>query len=920
MTTPQTNFNPFGRHADTMESIRKQMENVNISLAKKETSKAKVIENVKMYEDVMKQLTAISKEAPKHSIKSIISTIANNFSIFITFADSKADDDSLQLPIRCFTNLCEKFVAILCERVEEPYDSEILGEWAPLFTAFLKSKLNVFKKCGCMLWKSTFSTIKSPIVWPDNLRQSLMKMPKKYQLFIPPTLKPNSTVFPCDDDAMDGLSTPEKNVFAHPANESNEKNSQDSDVSFSFSQQPAANEMADKILKAKKESSTKDLSSKPVTKATPTRKRAAKISLMEEDSCDYIQVQTPERKNRLTDRQKEKLQEATNAKTTVNFCEEESQSSSQRAENMKKAYTALNFVTDDSYSAPIRTIPSRVKNNGATEGSEQKKDIIGNEDLPLERIPIIVGSNVSQRRSVRSKNISQEFSVLDSPNSRSSRLILPTEPEKGLEQISSDSTGNDREEIQHDVKCVNSVKPSNNATPDKGAVVLSFDSVMPSIPGVACEAIRSPTPTPRTPSILRGSKRAGSIDSPMTERKKNRVHFGEDSLPNESLISPMTPRRQRGLERKSPARSIGILERNQENGDPSNNILESRSSSALTASAFFPTLVDCSERIEEILKSLVMGWTGRDRANKLMQEFGLKTVGDFARLSQSQIQRFGLNKSKVIGVLSQYEKAWMSKQKINEPENEPSVQVTKPIEPSSKSGDISSENAANASTVLYDSNSILTMPDVEPTDTEILKDELSHEKNMESVQTITDSLLTPRNALMPSESPSSPMLNTTPSVSPATPSEKSTGASRKNLAPIFLGKSKKQKAKVESGHRESQSSIIEDGRLLHRICQSLSKYDGDVKWPKKHSLLIQARNFFQQLIKTRGASGDWIYMDSDESNNTEDSLEKDVENIINVFRRLGFHHFSDTENSLPWNEIMDPVMRIALLLQSVPNA
>lgn len=136
-----------------------------------------------------------------------------------------------------------------------------------------------------------------------------------------------------DEEAMDGMSaTTASESFVAP-------DSQSLEFSQVLSQQPEADNLAEKLLKEQKKQ-------KEIQK-TPTRRRASKLpTLVDEDSCDFVAITTTptsSKKVKLTDRQKEKLAEAAGPRTTINYVDEESQSGFAKTEQLKAALSAMNY-------------------------------------------------------------------------------------------------------------------------------------------------------------------------------------------------------------------------------------------------------------------------------------------------------------------------------------------------------------------------------------------------------------------------------------------------------------------------------------------------------------------------------------------------------------------------------------------------
>ncbi|ULT92915.1 hypothetical protein L3Y34_002831 [Caenorhabditis briggsae] len=1014
MSVPCTQFNPFGSQDKPLKMLKLEMEGILQKFEEKSTPKgAELAEETKKFAKVMEGLADIVTNGHAHMIQPLVGEIAIPFSKLIVIFGGKSTDDTRSPELANLFRRMARFIQKVADLAQEPFNSDVLNVWGPIFEAFLTSKHNSFKENGALLWKKTFGSTKVPLQWPIGLRETLEKLPKRLGISLPPVAKRSQGVpllFP-DDDAMDGLafSSEESDDFKQP-NQVND-NVPDSQSSFQLSQQPAVNEMADKILIY--HNKKLDPPKVPSKTATPTRKRTGRISLIDEDSCDYVPITaTPPsgRRSKLTDRQKETLAQMSGPRTSINYMDEESQSGIQKSEGMKNAFRALNFeIGEDSVSVPS---PKKVeKNDKKKEERPIKRSLFSS---PIKALPVVSSNGSSfdqideepevkatspQRKRVKIDE--SESSIGDSQQKRryknTPRHCVPAESRKSLRQsaeklrtttssessndsqntiIMSKSDDTDLEEVAKPIEeSQEALREHNSAEPNNSFAILApmYDLDVP-------EAVKSPPKTPRTPSILRGSKKA--VDSPMTERKRNRVHFGEDSIPKDTVSSSMTPRRKQTFESKSPNRPMTA------------STIESRSNSLLDmssrtdTSAFFPSLVGCQDKVDKILNSLVtiLSKQMRDSAKKSLSSFGVTTIGDFASLSKSQIEKLTWIKGKVSGAkstLAQYEKTWNSNKKSGEDEVDMSG-ASAPVVEEEKLQKVpeaptqlvleeqscvvqSSENQeeklqevseVTAQVVVEEKSSIVqTSANQEEKLQEV--SEVTGEKSPEFVEpenapttnsqakqgvqtqsadaptasppvetegpTLQESVEVIEKSLEASQSPVSPM-STATSASKSEPLkiEGSTGVSHKSLAPIFIGKEiKKEYASPQKAFQRKLPNVddfLEDARILHRICGNLISAHTKKQWPidnsKVLSEIVRAAGTFSGIVKKRGDDEEWREMEY-ENNEESRTVEEEVGQLVKVYKRFSRNHTSNMSNSLPWGNVMDCINESAILLENI---
>lgn len=250
------------------------------------------------------------------------------------------------------------------------------------------------------------------------------------------------------------------------------------------------------------------------------------------------------------------------------------------------------------------------------------------------------------------------------------------------------------------------------------------------------------------------------------------------------VSSPLTPRRRPLAEAaKNPFVEATVAASN-------SNLSDIQSST--NDSSFYPTLADCRDKIDRILPNLVTLCmkTVLDSAKRSLSAVGVKTVGDFASLSKSDIEKFTWIKGRVVGarnVLMQYEKTRNAerREEIVDGSEEKPMDVADAIPPEIEAVSPSSK----------DSQSVpMETKDNSPPANEVIAQELpkaspiSNTPSVESTQPALNVQKTPE----ASQSPASPISSNTGSstftVDP-TPVQKdlSVVLSRKNLAPIFCG-------------------------------------------------------------------------------------------------------------------------------------
>uniref|UniRef100_A0A1I7V4N2 CDT1 domain-containing protein n=1 Tax=Caenorhabditis tropicalis TaxID=1561998 RepID=A0A1I7V4N2_9PELO len=447
--------------------------------------------------------------------------------------------------------------------------------------------------------------------------------------------------------------------------------------------------------------------------------------------------------------------------------------------------------------------------------------------------------------------------------------------------------------------------------------------------------------TPKTPSILKNSKETEGTESPATERKKNRVHFGAESLPCESFSSPATIRRKTILERTPPIKKVSSTSNTDRS--PENR------SSPVPLTAFFPALIDCQEKIERIIPNLVTlcKKTVLDSAKRSLHAVGVRTVGDFAQLPRSQIEKFTWIKGRSSGArnaLSQYERNWNSVKGTAECSRN---QIK--IDSEDVKDSVTSVSSENNLSVLEKTNSIQTESDtintsdtphntsnVQNTSEQITFKFVNPENELTILNqdnSLTGSLpisTTPRKSLESSQSPASTLSNTVAfssstngsSSPPITPEGKPVVTVRKNLAALFSENAKTQKMATDNV-KENEVSFLQDSRLLQGICAKLSR----AHWTKQLqtvnsvkiiSIISQAAMFFKTVVQTRGGI-EWDRIDNNKLSHLDHdfSVEEEVDELFGVFTRFARHHNHPVADSLPWSRVLYSLSNAAAVLEVI---
>lgn len=1062
MSMTNTHFNPFEKYGPKVEAIKTRMEAIarKFELAGGIGNIEDISREVKNYESILENITEVAKNIEGHAIKALLSEVSVPFAAFICNIGNRSSDQLKQLNI--LVRKVTRFMQTVADRVAEPYNSELLEEWAPIFISFLSSSQNSFKDNGALLWKRTFGTVKTPFKWPTGLREVLERMPKKHGIVLPATAKLQKAFAVENDDAMDGLSMCSgesgKGFKSPDATKEVKQDAPDSQTSFQFSQQGVADNVAEKLLSEKKAKLLETRTQKSAFADTPPRKRAPRLALVDDDSCDYIVIpNTPPSavKSRLTDRQKEKLAEASGPDTSINYMNEESQTGFQKSEKLKNAFSDLYDVGEDScsqsfsnstetssahaekcnrelshssknpskrsrklFDSPVTALPItssyRADDNivvkklyevsetspkspmkKMSKSEDNKYDLSGscfaiaesttgntqeNEDAALEKLPKIVEDHTPRRKSGRTKNIPKQCIPV---NTMFSRKNSPTS--SNIEEIVHSSEGSTKStcamitsmEASNDIQSTEFPDENTPAPRTDSITAASIDVSSPKISSTelveslcsgvslleSSEISKSPPKTPRTPSILRVGKRAGDQSSPMTDRKKNRVHFDAEFLPKEPSASPLTPRRRPVPE-----------EKNQECIDPSSSTLEFAKSvklfpddqplAAFATTAFFPSLSNCSERIDRIIPNLVQFRRNlAETAKKSFQVHNIKTIGEFARLSKSKVEEFPwFNAIKAKAVLSKFENAW----KMEEPAKD-AVTIAQANEDSLETD----ENKPIITTSTLSAKIPLVNVDInggfgEDSTPAVIKNELDT-FSMDTIENVQDSsqvvftaseksttsatsmfeanqdckekdriqkdapevIVTSQATPEASQSPASPMSIGTTSVASSdvsteavTPKETLAVVSRKNLAPIFLGKSNRLDAAGEQ--KKAEYALLEDTRHLSQVCLNLLTASIQNKLTKDNSspLLVnihRAAAFFKYLVQSHKgeALGDWDEVEFGLMPSQEISVEQEVKNLMTIHKRFLRRNAQATSDSLPWKKVLEPISESSCLLEGL---
>ncbi|CAI2351972.1 unnamed protein product [Caenorhabditis sp. 36 PRJEB53466] len=926
-----THFNPFGEYESDVKTLKMELEKVCEDFERdlrETTVKGGATAESKEIGTVLDKLTDVVKKIVESAVQSLVSEVVDSLAMFVVIftenSDKLKNSDMMSM-----SRSISKFVQIVADRIAEPFTSALLERWTPLFEALLGAKMILLRDVGVVLWKATFQKVKGSLRYSGQLRKILERIPKKSGITLPAEEK-TPTVFTDDEEeAMDGMGPPAAVNAPKPSEESQ---------SFQFSQQPLADEVAERLLKEKKQKELEKVQKDPSAPTTPSsRRRQSKMaSLLDEDSCDFVPITaTPpssKRKNRLTDRQKEKLAEAGAPRTDINYVDEESQSGVQKTEQMKAALKAMNFdVAEESMSsAPV--IRKQLFDTTTTTDGE----IFANSDEKTEENSKMTETTEektpSKRKGGRTKKTPKQCPPESSPVPKKrlrSSMLQKTD--------STDSEGSTKspEAKKADAsveKALESPEPREMTPESKELVDVEMKDSDDNLEV-------SPPKTPRTPSILRLSKRG--IETPASEKKllqKNRVHFGEESLPKDGLSNPSTPRRSSqivlAIVTKSPQKPL------QKTSAPS--AAASSSSSLPSASECAPIglleiedptssnspiyrpLMECVDPIERIVRNLssLLSKPAVDATKRALQQAGIQTVGDFAAISRKQLNELaGIKHPKekcARSVLAEYDARKRAEQRVSEERQKPltvSVEETESMDTTEKTDDsplpampmIMSISPPKVTTMLSPAPIV---PTSTPADSENCK------KTAMLVQKAVNADEVRKNL--------APIFDKTKTIRMESP----LNIQKMPLTPLTPQKptsTTPAPSKAEKVPTTGVNSMIEDSRLLHRICSSLSRAHSvnqlpTEKWTSLLDTVNKAAILFKNIVQERGSLlSEWDDVDFENGPACGSVLapEEDVKTLRAVYRRMSRHHALGDVDDVDWKAIMETVNEAAVLLRSI---
>lgn len=928
MSLPCTQFNPFGSQHKPLKALKMKIERISKKFEEDSLESQAVKAEATSFAKILEGLTEVLSEIQVPSIQPMISEIAIPLAKVIGHFGGINREEFNSAEFNNMFRRMSRFIQNVADLVAEPLNSEILGYWGVVFKALLTAKHNSFRENGALLWKKTFGTIKTPLKWPGDLRETLEKLPKRLGIHLPPVAKAfrHVPISFTDDQAMDGLQTTSDVASAALKEDSDRvKDTSESQVSFQLSQQSAFNVVADKLLKERNVKSELASSPKVTAKQTPTRKRTGRISMLDEDSCDYVPITaTPpsSRRNRLTDRQKDTITKAAGPRTSINYVDEESQSGLQKAEKMKNAFKALNFdIGEESLSALSENVEKKPSQETKQGEKPVKRALF---DSPVKALPVVSSnaasaSNVSEKE-IESASATEDLAMASPPEKRQKIDDLEdldvghSKPEEQLEKlpiIIEEDTSVKRLSIED---CVTETKnqvesevPKESESPSLGVVPIDGTD--------SSKVAESPPKTPRTPSILRSAKRLGGADSPLTERKKNRVHFGEDSLPKVSSSSPMTPRRK--VETKSPFKPppSTIMNLDMKQNDLMDIALEADSKTT----PFFPALVHCQDPIEKILFPLASMCTqkSRDYCKKQLQLDHVTTIGDFASLPKSQIDKYSWIKSRTTGaynVLAQYEK------RVAEGVVQETIEKTPTEKPEAVQ-----HTPILVTEVLSEKEIVSTQSNNTPTEEEEsnippnseVSDATSQSTTVVNTQQSLESVHKSASDLAVSSSSSIAIVSTIAENGPVKSPILPVLLSREN-SPVESVQNTSDKVKMEGGSEKEptgEEAFLEDARSLRQTCYSL--LNNESHWPTEKSAKLLERintssRCLKVLIRDHG-DGAWLTNDEDVEN-VASNIEEDVKKVSDLSKKLYTYKY---KSGIPWLSVMTSICESTMYLDTI---
>ncbi|CAB3409877.1 unnamed protein product [Caenorhabditis bovis] len=681
-----TSFNPFGKYQILINSDKFQFEKAVKNFKKsieeepytddgkkflktRPEAKQLIIELKKFVSNVKTVSKSMTTAVP-----SILTSFAPNF---VGLCELFEKDETKCVDVMAICQKISEAVNAISSSVSEPFGSDLLDEWTPLLIALLSSPHASLRNSAINLWKCTFSKVTGKLRYSNpKLREMLLAVPKKHKLNVPEDISAENKTSVFDEDeeevAMDCTEIGDNKEV-----KSGDTGFPQESSSFELSQQSAVDNLAKKLIVEKANENMKKTES-------PRSKNAEKF-LLDEDTSEFVVIKTPisNQKNKLTDHQKEKFEESRDG---LNYFNEESQSGTQRNSSIKTALKSLNFdvgtescsssdvvkqkdeekeekVDSTEITEPTSTKRASLKrprrlfiseDNGRLSPSlkktrSQKMDV--RQDSTDDDIALI---NLPELESASKKKVPEE-SVSTRPKRYSRNLRSSSRAETGINipEKHTDPEPERTEGNQEELTTATQVSVSEEKTvieeeestkePTPQPITETQRDSQDSLPStVELEEKEGTINVPQTPSTKKSPATIGTPsilrktpgrNTPLTERRRNRVHFDADCHSDSLKVSPLKSS-------CSPKKSSKFVDLNPE-PEPARTIADLPTSGyELENSAIYPSLVNCSHPISEIIRKLVPlsgAVTAISMLKKWIEDHEITTIGQFAKLTLKEI-------------------------------------------------------------------------------------------------------------------------------------------------------------------------------------------------------------------------------------------------------------------------------------------
>ncbi|CAA92167.2 BRCT domain-containing protein [Caenorhabditis elegans] len=894
-------FNPFGNHETHLKELKLQLEQTVLK-------SVQYIEDVNDLTESFEQLTEIAKSIPETSIKALISEVVDPLSRCISIFSAIMIVRIERASIYNLIQRLKKFIETIADRVTKPFDSEVLQEWTPIFISLLRGGGYCgFTEIGALLWNKTFGTVDNDLVCSNELKKHLHVLPSRYAINKPklPIKYGYDWLFDREEWEKDEQTFSDGAGFTLPEVKTEVVYEE---RSLKFYQQPVVDDVAE-----------------------------IRYGIV-------MKHKATTRKNDL----EEKVEEVSGSPNTINYMDEEAHDGFVKTDKIKTALIAKNLEvkdekvkTSNKYNHPVSTFATESSRNPELAQNKSVETLEKFPELALIKLPDqfhgekdsadvsdlkksadshtgIAQKEDDVEQKTRKKPVRSKLARKRSNPTRRSERLSEIQNNASVRSESSKTVDDNVQKAQGQEEVVDTIVKSmlvKEVADKRGVSATTSDKHLSDV------EVHSPPKTPQTPSILRVGIRTSSY--PMTETKRNRVHFDEESVPVDVVLSSFTLQQIPVVEASNipePEHAMNVR-----NSSP---LLDNQS--APYNSFFYPSLANCRDKVDRILPKLVKLCTKTcvDSAKRSLMVVVVKTIGDFASLSKFDIEKFTWIKKRVAGaknVLMQYEKSRNTerREEIADDSDERPMDATDTMPPAI-------ECALPISSV-FQPVPMETEANISPTNQ--LNTQESSESNALSVEA-TQPVLNSQNTPEASQSPASPIstdtgLSTSTVYPPAVQKNVSEVQSRQNLAPIFRGGPKHlKKAQLSSEMQfehanEIERSFLEDRRILHRICTNLSHAHTQNHWPGENSSKLlsninKASILFKNLVQTRGA-GDWdgMNLNDGEWSTAVSDVATDVDALVAVYKRFSRHHTSLMANNLPWKSIMECINEAACLLGSI---